>query len=969
MPQRLSAGGRGERRVQAAAGELDASPWGKSRGLEEPYDLVRHLLDTAAMAETLWDVYLTDGQRRTIAGGLGLGRQWEQARAVVAFWAALHDIGKLSVGFQASDRAGWERLSAVLAMDRGAAGAERVGHAQAGMECLPVVLQELGYEDSGRSCALWRAAEVVGGHHGRFQALEQDRVLNPHFRALLGGAAWDDQRSRYAKTVHALLGAPPAPSECSVVCAVLVTGLVILADWLVSQESYLREGQAKRVVSLEEHLGQARVAAPGLVDEAGLAPVTLVRKEFAEVHGFARPNPLQRSLIEQLPGAVAEYGPGIVLVTAATGDGKTETALEAERIVSEVSGSRGIGFLLPTMATSDRMYLRVSGFVARQLVRRAAEGASVTLTHSMAWLSSAYGAADTDDGPQVLLCEDQSEGAEGVKRAGLMPKRWLRGGKRPLLAQFAVGTVDQALMAVLPVRHNALRMLGLSGKTVIIDEAHAYDPYMQVLLGRLLHWLGAYGCSVVLLSATLPVSVSDRLIKEYLKGAGHSRRALRGQSFRAPYPGWLFVPAAGGESGPVQVRMSQEMQLKQAQERNGELNVVQYAVRHASELGGEPGGSRMALLKQELEPVLGPEGGCAVVVCTTVDDAQQTYKELRAHMTRRGLSRSELTLLHARLPGEDREKRAQAIAEQLGRSGDRPHRRIVVATQVVEQSLDLDADVVISDLAPLAQLLQRAGRCWRHEKWWVEHGRPSGRERPAWAKARGACLIVLDPLGEGGRVPPHWGEVYPEFLLRETSGLLTQRGGKAIRVPEDVQDLVEQVHGDRADRFDWEDPEQSSVWSAYQGKNLALETVGRTVVIPGVRQVVGLDELHRLEQDEWEATTRLGADSLRVLCVYRQPGGRLTLDEGGDSLLPGSEPGERLAAAEVRRIMRRTIPVRSTWIGKRETGQNVPDAWSEHPLLADLILLIHEVDADGVRGARLERGEFLLDPDLGLTRT
>ncbi|MGW3565914.1 CRISPR-associated endonuclease Cas3'' [Streptomyces sp. NPDC000941] len=949
--------------------ELDTSPWGKSRGLREPYDLVLHLLDTAAMAETLWDVYLTDGQRRTVAAGLGLGQAWDQARVVVAFWAALHDIGKLSVGFQASDRAGWERLSAVLAGDQGVAGAERVGHAQAGMECVPGLLQDLGYEDSGQSCALWRAAEVVGGHHGRFHALEQDRVLNPHFRELLGGAAWDEQRSRYAKAVHALLGAPVAPSECSVACAVLVTGLVILADWLMSQESYLRERLASPAVSLEEHLGLARAAAPGVVAEAGIAPVTLVRKEFADVHGFARPNPLQQSLMEQLPGAVAVHGPGIVLVTAATGDGKTETALEAERILSGASGSQGIAFLLPTMATSDRMYARVSGFVARQLARGVSEGASVSLTHSMAWLSSAYGAVDADAGAEVLSCEDQAQAAGDRDGAGLVPKRWLRGGKRPLLAQFAVGTIDQALMAVLPVKHNALRLLGLSGKTVIIDEAHAYDPYMQVLLGRLLHWLGAYGCSVVLLSATLPVSVSDRLIKEYLKGAGHSRRALRGQSFRAPYPGWLFVPAALGENGPVQVSISKAMQRKQARERNSLLKVQQYAVRHTGRPSDEPGGSRMVVMKRELEPALGPQGGCAVVVCTTVDDAQQTYKELQTHLVARGLSASELMLLHARMPGEDRERRAEAIAEQLGRTGDRPHRRIVVATQVVEQSLDLDADVVISDLAPLAQLLQRAGRCWRHEKWWAEHGRPGGRERPAWAKAAGPRLVVLDPLSEGGGVPAHWGEVYPEFLLRETSEVLAGRGDKPVRIPEDVQDLVEEVHGDRTDRFDWEDPERSSIWSAYQGKNLALETVGRTVVIPGVRQVVGLDELHRLEQDEWEATTRLGADSLRVLCVYRQPGGQLTLDEAGGNPLPVPEPGERIPATEVRRVMRRTTPVRSTWIGKTEAEQDVPEVWGDHPLLADLVLLRHDVDAEGVRGVRLERGEFRLDPDLGLLRT
>lgn len=106
--------------------------------------------------------------------------------------------------------------------------------------------------------------------------------------------------------------------------------------------------------------------------------------------------------------------------------------------------SRRIAFLLPTMATSDRMYARVSGFVARQLAGGASKGASVSLTHSVAWLSSAYGAVDADPGAQVLSCEDQAQGAGDRDGAGLVPKRWLRGGKRPLLAQFAVGTIDQA---------------------------------------------------------------------------------------------------------------------------------------------------------------------------------------------------------------------------------------------------------------------------------------------------------------------------------------------------------------------------------------------------------------------------------------------------------------------------------------------------------------------------------------------
>jgi CRISPR-associated endonuclease/helicase Cas3 len=165
-----------------------------------------------------------------------------------------------------------------------------------------------------------------------------------------------------------------------------------------------------------------------------------------------------------------------------------------------------------------------------------------------------------------------------------------------LLAQFAVGTVDQALMSVLPVRHNALRLLALTGKTFIMDEAHAYDPYMQVLLGRLLNWLGAYGAPVVLLSATLPASVSDRLIKEYLQGAGQKQDVLRRRTFPAPYPGWLYVDGESAHS----TEMSQPRRREQADERSIDLMVRVEPVVHGTGGGAR---NRFAVVERLVEPV------------------------------------------------------------------------------------------------------------------------------------------------------------------------------------------------------------------------------------------------------------------------------------------------------------------------------------------------------------------------------
>ena len=948
--------------------ELEKRLWGKLNGLDDPYPLIWHMLDSAAAVEALWGTFLSPGQRGAIARGLGLGSDENEARRVVAFWAALHDIGKISVQFQSQAERAWTRLPASLRGDRGESNGHRAGHAGAGMESVPDALSWL--DDVHLGCVtgatpVGRLAQIVGGHHGRFESLEANRLGNRHFLEVFGGKSWSEERRRHAQEVHVLLGAPAMPSECSAPCAVLITGLVILADWLVSQEHYLRRRQGAQRPGDDptpaEHLTYARRHVPDLVKEAGLVSVPRTQLSFAEALDLPLPNPLQRSVIEELPTA-ASSTPGILVVTAATGDGKTETGWEAERILSAASGADGFVHLLPTTATSDHLYTRTAPYVRRQTP---GSQASVTLTHSMAWLNAAYTGDNQAAAPQECPVLTQGKGSDA-------PRRWLHGAKRALLAQFAVGTIDQALMAVLPVRHNALRMLALAGKTVIVDEAHAYDPYMQVLLGRLVNWLAAYGCSVVLLSATLPRSVSDRLIKEYLNGAGqHSLVKMKKNKtgFPVPYPGWLFARA----DGTAITVISESQQRAQAKERNCELQVEQRKVRHltpvipreAEELP-EPS-LRLRALEKDLEPVLSEEGGVALVVCTTVDDAQATYDRLRRRMSTLQLDPADITLLHARLPSDVREERSGLLTARLGRTGERPHRQIVVATQVIEQSLDLDADLVVSDLAPVAQLLQRAGRCWRHEKWWREKGRPGGRARPSWAT--GPRLVVLDPLLDGGKVPPHWGEVYPEALLAETSALLAP-GRLTLQVPEDVPGLVEDAHGDRDGRFDWDSPQNSGAWIDYKGKTLAMEQAGRMATVPRPQYVRTLDELHQydLPGDERVISTRLGADSVRVLCVYEHSSGVLTLDVDGCFPLPEAAPGARLRIGDVRSVMRRTIPVASDWFDTETRDQPVPSGWLDYSALQDLVLLRFPVRDGAVGEMTIKNRSLTLDEELGLVR-
>ncbi len=938
----------------------DESVWGKSRGLDPelpPYPLVRHLLDTAAMALHLWDVYLSDSQWRSIAEGMGFAGELERARGVVGLCAGLHDIGKLS-GFQFCSRHGAENLGPLLSADRAQVGGERLGHDVAGMRVATDVLAVLGFDADGETAAAERVAEIIGGHHGRYHRSEGGSGL-----AFLGGQAWARQRAAHASVVFDLLGSPVAPESFRAAPAVLVTGVVVLADWLVSQEDYLRRRQKTLEPSLEAHFARSGADAVRLLADAGLVPVPLQRTGFAEAYGIrGEPNPLQQSVMDELPDAVRGGGKGgILLVTAAPGDGKSETALEAERVLSAHFGTRGFVFLLPTMATSDQMHRRVAG----ALLRQSGRGAGLTLVHSMAWLNSAYSDESLTAGQGVVTC-DGEEGQperEGAV-ADMRPRQWLRGPKRPLLSQFAVGTVDQALMAVLPVRHNMLRLLALTGKTFIVDEAHAYDPYMQVLLGRLLNWLGAFGVPVVLLSATLPASVSDRLVKEYLQGAGHDQRVLTKRSFPAPYPGWLYVDGAGGHG----VQMSAVRRQEQAAERRMALEVCAEPVVHGA--GGVH--ERLAVVERLVEPVAVGEGGSVLVVCNTVGDAQQTYRRLRERFDDRSHEQGGIVqLLHARFPADVRESRTRGVTDGLGRSGPRPVRRIVVATQVVEQSLDLDADMVISDLAPLALLLQRAGRCWRHEGWWARHGYPDGRARPTWARV--PRLVVLDPLTGGAGVPRQWGEVYSEFLLRATSAKLAGLADGVISIPDDVQDLVESVHGTGVDAFDWDTPggRQKAAWNAHRGKDLAERGQAGLIAVPRARSVAGLHNLHSLpgNEDEWEVATRLGADSVRLLCAYAQEDGRKTLDVAGDEPVPDPPTGQQVAAAAVRAVMRRTIAVRGSWLPVEDTDLfRPPQSWAEHPMLNDVRVLYQPVAGGVVRPVAVGGRSLHLDADLGLVR-
>ncbi|GLU48690.1 CRISPR-associated helicase Cas3' [Nocardiopsis ansamitocini] len=950
---------------------VDLALWGKERGLDGArYPLLHHCLDTAAAALVLWREYLSPGMRANLAAALTDPAAPDKDRAgrTIAFWAGLHDLGKLTHSFQ-SQAKGVDLSGYPPEPD----GGEARPHATVSGHWLAVALKTLGYGTGHRDPAPL-VAQLLSGHHGRFAEHPTIHATDPLASLGFAPGPWEEQRQALLETVFAALDRPGQPDALPAPEATVICGLVILADWLVSQRGFVLARLADTAgadgpPSPAAHFAASLQRVPRLLDEAGLRPITVAPATFAESFPFiTTPNGLQRSLAEHLPALCGQGG--LVLVTAPMGEGKTEAALHAADLLGAATGRPGRYLALPTMATADQMYGRLKEYAnARAEPAPPGRPSTLALLHAMAWLNPEY-VPDHELQVSTVL---SSSGPGSADRFAATD--WLLGPKRGLLASWSVGTVDQALMAALRAKHTMLRLFGLAQKVVIVDEAHAVDPYMQVLLERLLHWLGRLGVPVVLLSATLHHRTANSLVKAYLSGCPGKkwRRSDPAPVTALSYPGWLHaapsrVVTTSGELEPGPIPATERepltVELAGVPVRNGRAD-------------------RIGVLKARLAGLV-EQGGCAAVVCTTVADSQATVDALAEWFAGLGARAPELRLLHARFPNQQRTAITEEITGRFGKNGPakglrpglpgQPRGYVLVATQVVEQSLDLDLDLLITDIAPISLLLQRAGRCWRHQHLGTV-------TRPAWADRPRMVVLVPEKASAAGRedaedgaFPMGWRAVYPVSLLKRTRAMLRRRGTDPVRIPEDVQALVDDVYDDETLAADVEaDVAADDV--ARLGAEMALRTLAKNVVVPEPRDMgrdlIGMTKFE-IDLSEHLLATRFGAGSVRVLCCYVDTRGGRWLDRGcGAQPLPevGEEKDGSFSRKQLRAVMAQTIPVRAdSWYGQAlPEGNRPPDAWAESFHLRDLVLLPHRVNPDGsVEPAELGGRSWLLDPLKGL---
>ncbi len=499
----------------------------------------------------------------------------------------------------------------------------------------------------------------------------------------------------------------------------------------------------------------------------------------------------------------------LAVVEAPTGEGKTEAAFA----LAEPARSRGTGiyFALPTMATANGLHGRVETYLRRAT---GIEDLEARLLHSKAWLFR--DAMETARDPD-------SEGEEQEAQA----QNWFAGSKRGLLTPYGVGTIDQALIASLRAKHGFVRLFALAGKVVVIDEVHAYDVYMGDLLEVLLGWLKALGCKVVMLSATLPKARRTALLQAW---------GFEGEQQKAKYPCITWVKADGHAKGRT-FKVSPRKPL----------NMTPMAVedRPVHQAGAE------VILERVREG-----GGLGALILNTVRDAQAAHD----YLSRLELGEVELDLFHARFTAHDRDRIEKQVLKDYGKEGPRGSPRILVATQVVEQSLDLDFDHMVTALAPIDLLIQRAGRLHRHSRG------ADGQLRNEGADVRSDPeLLVLVPDATEGDAPDMDDPVYSRAVLLRTAHLL--RRPFVIREPAQVSTAIEEVYseeGRAAVTADWmsrlnELEAKAATKGARQHREADRATIGR-VDDPDnliVEAFLDLDENDERANSRLSARTRL----------------------------------------------------------------------------------------------------------------
>jgi CRISPR-associated endonuclease/helicase Cas3 len=653
------------------------------------------------------------------------------------------------------------------------------------------------------------------------------------------------------------------PTELSPSFIRFFAGFVSVCDWIGSNTDYFPYPVS---VSPENYWEYSKKQA-----KAALQEIKIYGNKIEPITSFVKILDSGKSprTIQNVLENTNITGSSLVIVEAPTGEGKTESAL----FQFVRNPGRGFYFALPTQASANQISNRIEKFLKDKLQTNE----KAILAHGNAWLvreiqkSKKYNSSDLEDKNEL----DTTAESELCN--------WFSSKKRTLLTRFGIGTVDQAMLAALNVKHGFVKLFGLTGKTLIIDEVHAYDSFMLPIIEHLLRWCGYLDVSVVLLSATLPSFMKKRLVAAYMD-KGEKEIELK----KEHYP--LLSIASIDNKEFIEIDSFQNEKIGT---RKSEIITFSF---HSHE-------------KNSIEPIVDElekrfkDGGNILWICNTVKKAQFVYHSLK----NLSMKDTELRLFHSRFTKADRLQKEEEIEILYGdesKSPNRPKKSILVATQVAEQSLDIDFDLLISDIAPIDLILQRAGRIFRHER----SNRNTNFCNPE------ILLLVPNDIGK----LKDFAGVYDKFTVCKTILELSKIDGHYLRLPTMYRNLVENVYNDNIPKENtiqfrnitleisnkqWEDFQKKK-----QDKSELKDTEARRGLIPSPTNEDPTESalLNEKENSAWFAKTRDGEEKIGLILVHKKNEKFYV----GDSLLPEMIP-EKISFELANNLSLQTVEVTS----------------------------------------------------------
>ncbi|WP_309853761.1 CRISPR-associated helicase Cas3' [Deinococcus soli (ex Cha et al. 2016)] len=929
--------------------------WAKSLPTDHR-SVAAHAQDTAAVLRVMCELDQHLGPLLVRASGLS-------NLEIICAYLGLHDITKVTPAFQMS----W--IHALGPQWRSDASA-RVLSVERLREHLPPGSPPAPAKAAHHTALSWSASTfaarrhpdrkhildaVYAAHHGHIV----HGVHPPHEQ--IGGVWWAKQRLNLERSHYLAQGVPSTVLNAALnpTCPAaqryggsplpggaawaLLAGMTTTADWIASGALTTLDGPAERA------LGRAWRWPEGDADLTRRWPLALdaARRTLRELGWRGRqtlpgsgalhatPRDLHRLLDEALNEALAEQArsgpqPLLIIAEAPTGEGKTSAAVQALRALFTPLNLRGMNMSQHTRAAGVALHKDVSDLI------RAGQD------------------LDGHDLP-VLAMGGASNGFFGARGSAL-------------LAPGGVGTIDQLLLGVVAShRWNAVRLAALSNKLIVIDEVHAADPVMWVLLRALLPWLRALNSSVMLMSATLP---------------SHKREELE-RAWGAP----AALPPSSAEPVAVRVTTPQRTIVRSgASAQRPRRFVLKRAATSAQGVA-------------DLALELARQGRSVAVVMSTVDRAQDVARALiHARVpdsaspegrAAQAAGEPRMVTIHSRLPGHARSRRERHAIQSLGK--DVPPRAdgrrdatglIAVGTSVFEMSLDIDVDTLITDPAGMESFLQRIGRVWRHA------ANDPFRQRPPHAPWAADVWICggLDPALDPGRFKEGWMEAawtQGELNLR-LAALALLRTAPHLDIPAQARELVEAAY---ARTFDPAlDPALRAHLEDLQRRD--DETLATLLRSGELRCAAGPDELPHTDwwttdprslpaglrsdsdspnlggQDDLDPQgTRVGGVSVRFLPLWPVP--------GGWSLTPGGSP-LNAAAPLWKQVEPFVVPASGARAGHLQAAQTVTgDALLEAVRGVGLCPLPLQSDAvpaarPGHLAWRAQAGAAAFEDELGL---